>query len=89
MRTIPAKEVKRRGTGAVDEMIDEGPVHVIRNDRLMYVIMTEAQYEELVEARHEAELAGIREALDDVRAGRVRRVTAQQLIQESGLDLDV
>jgi PHD/YefM family antitoxin component YafN of YafNO toxin-antitoxin module len=86
MRTIPAREVKRRGIGAVDEMIDEGPVHVIRNDRPMYVIMTEAQYEELVEARREAELAGIREALEDVKAGRVRRVSAQQLIEESGLD---
>ena len=48
----------------------------------------EAQYEELVEARREVELAGIREALDDVKAGRARRVTAQQLIEESGLDRD-
>ena len=52
----------------------------------MYVIMTEAHYEELVEARREAEIAGIREALDDLAAGRVRRVTARQLIEESGLD---
>ena len=89
MRTIPAREFKRRGIGAVDEMIDEGPVHVIRNDRPVYVIMTEAQYEELVQSRREAELGGIREALDDVNAGSVRRVTAQQLIEETGLDRDV
>jgi PHD/YefM family antitoxin component YafN of YafNO toxin-antitoxin module len=89
MRTIPAREVKRRGIGVVDEMIDEGPVHVIRNDRLTYVIMTEAQYEELVEARRELELANIREALEDLDSRRVRKVTAQQLIEESGLDRDI
>ena len=45
MRTIPAREVKRRGIGAVDEMIDEGPMHVIHNDRPISVIITEAQYD--------------------------------------------
>ncbi|MDQ3547951.1 MAG: prevent-host-death protein [Chloroflexota bacterium] len=89
MRTIPAREVKRRGIGVVDEMIGEGPVHVIRNDRPMYVIMTEAQYEEWVEARRVAEITGIQESLEDVAAGRVRRVTARQLIEESGLVHDV
>ena len=89
MRTIPAREVKRRGIGAVDEIIDEGQVHVIRNDRPMYVIMTEAQYEELIEAKREAELAGIREALDDVSEGRVRQVSARQLIEDSGLDTEI
>lgn len=88
MRTIPAREVKRRGIGAVDDMIEEGPVHVIRNDRPVYVVMTEEQYLELVDARHEVEIAGIREALADVEAGRVRRVTASQLIDESGPDRD-
>jgi PHD/YefM family antitoxin component YafN of YafNO toxin-antitoxin module len=80
--------VKRRGIGVVDEMIGDGPVHVIRNNRPTYVIMTEAQYEELIEARREAELAGIREALDDAAAGRVRRVTARQLIDEFELHPD-
>ncbi len=89
IRTIPAREVKRRGIGVVDEMIGDGPVHVIRNDRPMYVIMTEAQYKELVEARREAEITGIQEAIDAVAAGRVRRIPARQLIEESGLVHDV
>jgi PHD/YefM family antitoxin component YafN of YafNO toxin-antitoxin module len=88
IRTIPAREVKRRGIGVVDEMIGDGPVHVIRNDRPAYVIMTEAQYEGLIEARREAEIAGVREALDDLAAGRVRRVTARQLIDEFELHPD-
>lgn len=83
IRTIPAREVNPRGIGVVDEVIGDGPVHVIRNDCPMYGIMTEAPYEELVEARREADITGIQEALEDVATGRVRRVTARQLIEES------
>jgi hypothetical protein len=50
--------------------------------------MSVAHYEMMVEAQHEAEIAGIREALADVTARRVRRVTAQQLIEESSLTRD-
>lgn len=85
MRTIPAREIKRRGITAVDDALKEGPVHVIRNDEPCYVILGEAHYRELVEAQQEAYLAGIRAALEDVKAGRTREVTAQQLIDELGL----
>lgn len=50
VRTIPAKEIKRRGISAVDEHVRDGPVHVIRNDQPAYVIMDEAQYQELLAA---------------------------------------
>jgi PHD/YefM family antitoxin component YafN of YafNO toxin-antitoxin module len=73
MRTIPAREIKRRGIGAVDALLCEGPVHVIRNDRPSYVILTEQQYEDLVESMAEATLARVRASLDDVKAGRVQR----------------
>ncbi len=86
MRTIAAREIKRRGISAVDEVIKEGPIHVIKNDEPTYVIMDEAHYRELVEAQREAFLAGVRESLDDLEAGRVRRSTAQQLIDELGLE---
>lgn len=85
MRTIPAREIKRRGISAVDEALKEGPVHVIRNDEPRYVILDEAQYRELVELRQGDFLAGVRESLEDIRVGRVREVTAEQLIDE--LDL--
>jgi len=86
IRTIAAREIKRRGIGAVDEALKEGPVHIIRNDRPAYVVLDEAQYAELVEARREAQVAGIKEALGEVRAGLGRPVTAQQLIDELGLE---
>ena len=86
MRTLPAREIKRRGIGAVDEAIVDGPVHVIRNDELAYVVMSEAQYRELLEERREAYVARVRVALDDVAAGRVQRATAQDLIDEFNLE---
>ena len=86
MRTIPAREIKRRGISAVDECLNDGPVHVIKNDRPAYVIMTEAHYEELIDALEEATIAGVKEALEDVRAGRVQPTSAAELIREFGLD---
>lgn len=85
-RTIPAREIKRRGIGAVDEALKEGPVHIIRNDRPAYVVLDEAQYAELVEAQREAYVAGIKQALAEAAAGQGRPVTAQQLVDELGLE---
>ena len=86
MQTIPAKEIKRRGISAADEALQHGPVHVIRNDDPVYVILREEQYQELVEAQAEAYRARLREALEDMKAGRVTRSTAGNLIREFGLE---
>src|SRR5205823_15077537 len=59
MRTISAQEIKRRGISAVDELLKEGPVHVITHNEPRYVVMDEARYEELVEAHHEAYVARV------------------------------
>jgi PHD/YefM family antitoxin component YafN of YafNO toxin-antitoxin module len=86
MRTIPAREIKRRGISAVDEALKEGPVHVIKNDEPRYVIMDEAYYREMLEDQREAAVARVRAALEDVKAGRVRPTTAEELIREFGLE---
>ena len=78
MRTVPAREIKRRGIGVVDAFLCEGPVHVIRNDRPSYVILTEEQYEELVEAMEEAIVARVKASLEDVKAGRIQRYESVQ-----------
>jgi PHD/YefM family antitoxin component YafN of YafNO toxin-antitoxin module len=44
MRTIPAREIKRRGIGAFDAELQDGPLHVIKNDSPAYVLMTEEYY---------------------------------------------
>jgi transcriptional antiterminator len=33
MNTIPAQEIKRCGISAVDELLKNGPVHIIKNNR--------------------------------------------------------
>ncbi|MDA8428386.1 MAG: prevent-host-death protein [Geobacteraceae bacterium] len=87
MNTIPAQELKRRGLAAVDGLISQGDVHVIRNNRPEYVVLTEARYQELVAEAEEAYVARVKASLEDVKAGRVRRfASADELLQS--LDLD-
>ena len=86
MNTIPAQEIKRRGIAAVDGLIAQGDVHVIRNNRPEYVVMTEARYQEMVAEAEEAYVARVKASLEDVKAGRVWRGSAADLIKELGLD---
>ncbi|WP_298267318.1 prevent-host-death protein [Geobacter sp.] len=86
MNTIPAQELKRRGMAAVDDLIAKGDVHVIRNNRPEYVVLTEERYRELVAEAEEAYVARVKASLEDVKAGRVKRGTAADLIKELGLD---
>jgi len=73
MRTIAAQEIKKRGISAVDDVLKEGPVHVIKNNQPRYVVLSEERYRQLVEAENEAYRARMRISLEDVKAGRVRR----------------
>lgn len=73
MNMIPAQEIKRRGMAAVDEALTQGPVHVIKNNRPQYVVLTEDNYRELLEAQQEAALSRIKSSLEDARAGRITR----------------
>ncbi|HXH02581.1 MAG TPA: type II toxin-antitoxin system Phd/YefM family antitoxin [Candidatus Competibacteraceae bacterium] len=47
MNTIPASEIKRRGIAAVDEALKHGPVHIIKNNRPRYVVLSEEDYARL------------------------------------------
>lgn len=87
MNTIPAQELKRRGIAAVDGLIAQGDVHVIRNNRPEYVVMTEARYQELVAEVEEAYVSRVKASLEDVKAGRVRRFTSVDELLRA-LDLD-
>jgi PHD/YefM family antitoxin component YafN of YafNO toxin-antitoxin module len=86
MKTIAAREIKRRGIQAVEDALKEGPVHIIKNDQPTFVVLDEEHYRELVEAQEEAYVARIKASLQDVKAKRVRRVTAKKLIEELGLE---
>lgn len=73
MRTISAQEIKRRGIGAIDDLLAEGPVHIIKHNEPRYVVMDEIRYQELVEGYNEAYVARVRASLAEVAAGKVRR----------------
>ena len=70
---VPAQEIKRRGIAAVDEALVQGPVHIVKNNRPQYVVLTEENYRELIEAQEEAAVARIKASLEDAKAGRVTR----------------
>lgn len=79
MITMPAQEIKRRGMSALNGQLQQGPVWVVSNNALKYVVM----YSEAFKAMEE-ELSALRVQLSeaDVRAGRVTRGTADELMDE-------
>ena len=86
MNSIPAQELKRRGIAAVDDFIAKGDVHVIRNNQPQYVVLSEERYQELIVAEQEAYYARVRASLEDLKEGRVKRGTADDLIKELKLE---
>ncbi len=72
MKTITAQEIKRRGISAVDEQLKDGPVHVIKNNKLQYVIMDENSYEDLIAEQEDSYTARLKQSLADVRQGNVQ-----------------
>jgi len=73
MNSIPAQDIKLRGLAAVDEARREGPVHIIKNNRPSYVVLSEAAYAELLESNRDAARERLRESLADLEAGRTKR----------------
>jgi PHD/YefM family antitoxin component YafN of YafNO toxin-antitoxin module len=86
MNAIPAQEIKRRGIAAVDDLIAKGDLHVIRNNQPQYVVLSEERYQELIAAEQEAYYARVRASLEDLKEGRVKRGTAEDLIKELKLE---
>ncbi len=86
MNSIPAQEIKRRGIAAVDELIAKGDVYIIRNNQPQYVVLSQERYQTLLEAQEDAYEARVRASLEDLKAGRVKRGSAEDLIRELGLE---
>lgn len=77
MTTAPASEIKRKGIGALDKALAEGPVCVIRHNRPAYVVLTCEAYRALEEA---ATVARVAASEEDVRTGRTAAGTADDLL---------
>ena len=77
MNIIAAQEIKRRGMTAVDRLLDQGPVRVVKNNRPRYVVMSETEFDALMSDLAEARLAA---SEADLKAGRVRKGAADDLM---------
>jgi len=55
MNTLPASEVKRRGVLAFEESLKLGPVHIIKSNKPMFVVLKEADYQALRKLQEKAE----------------------------------
>lgn len=77
MNLIAAQEIKRRGMAAVDAMLEQGPVRVVKNNRPRYVVMSEVEYEAMVSDLAEVRLAA---SMADLKAGRIHMGTASKLM---------
>ncbi|TVR72229.1 MAG: type II toxin-antitoxin system Phd/YefM family antitoxin [Sphaerobacteraceae bacterium] len=87
MRSIPAREIKRRGISAVDEQLKDGPVYIIKNDEPSYVVLSKEQYEKIVDFEDdEPILERVRKSMEEYEAGQYRVVTADELIEELELE---
>lgn len=79
MNMIAAQEIKRRGMAAVDALLDKGPVRVVKNNRPRYVVMSETEFDAMMNDLAEARLAA---SEADLKAGRVRKGTAADVMRE-------
>ncbi|MBC8554899.1 MAG: prevent-host-death protein [Candidatus Brocadiales bacterium] len=79
MNTIASSEIKRRGIGAVDELLENGPVHIIRNNTPNYVILTEKSYKLIID---DLILARLDASDKDIKEGRVKSGTIDDLMKE-------
>ncbi|MDO9118382.1 MAG: hypothetical protein Q7U39_10510 [Nitrospira sp.] len=85
-KTIPATEIRRRGLSVIDNALKRGPVHVLKDNEPTYVIMAEAQYQELTERYRKSYVTRIKRSLTDLKEGRIRRISAKTLIDELHLE---
>ena len=81
MIMIPAQDIKRRGIGVVDEFVAQEPVHIVKNNQPMYVVMSEENYQVMME---DLALARIEASEADLTAGRMRKGSVAELMKELG-----
>ena len=74
-----AEELKRRGMAAVDGLLEQGPVQIVKNNQPRYVVMSQADFETLTNDLAEARLAA---SEADLKNGRIRKGTAAELLAE-------
>lgn len=83
MNYVSAQDIKRCGISAVDKALEDGPVHVIKNNRPQYVVLTQEDYRDLLDAREEVAVARVKASLEDAEAGRLTRHDSVDALMQS------
>jgi PHD/YefM family antitoxin component YafN of YafNO toxin-antitoxin module len=47
MNTLTVSELKRRGMAAIEDGLRRGPVHILKRDRPLAVVLSEDEYQRL------------------------------------------
>ncbi len=79
LNIVAAQDVKRRGLIALEEKLVDGPVYVVKRNRPVCVVLTEANYRELTDLAATARLTA---SLADLREGRVREASPKEIMDE-------
>lgn len=79
MNTVTVTEIKRRGMGTMDALLKEGPVHVVKNNRLNYVVLSEDSYQEML---HDIADARLQASEADLINGKVRTGSVKDLMAD-------
>ena len=58
MNALTAQELKRRGVAAVEALLPNGPVHVIKRNRPAFVVLSEEEYARLANGYGESIAVG-------------------------------
>ena len=81
MRTLSASEIKRRGIIAVEQLLPAGPVHIIKNNKLKFVILSEEDYENLILRAKPKKGLGLSQMLEKPATGTMNRRSIDQRIE--------
>lgn len=82
MKSILAKQIKQHGVAFLDNLLKDGPVHIIKNNKPKYVVLSKKDYDALCKNEYEIYLERIKASLQDVKSKKVKKGSARELIKE-------
>jgi PHD/YefM family antitoxin component YafN of YafNO toxin-antitoxin module len=81
MNILAANEIKKHGVSILEKQLRHGPVHVLKHNRPLFVVLSEKAYQSLTSSEHKA--SGLFAMLDKPVTGKLsKQEIDQQLHQE-------
>jgi PHD/YefM family antitoxin component YafN of YafNO toxin-antitoxin module len=67
--TVTTSEIKRRGMAAIEDGLSRGPLHILKRNRPAAVVLSEAEYQRLLQVAIPAGLSAVQWLLNQPAAG--------------------